>query len=79
MPHGEIVDVTTEERALVSIDAQISELNTTLQKALGFDWTTEDSSSVFLTYAEDEIDFDGSVADFLKLENLEERTFLFLG
>lgn len=61
---------------LVQIDVQITELNTTLTKSLGFDWgaaggdTGEGGSGggfLKLSYGEDLPDFDGSIGDFFKI------------
>ncbi|HOY09664.1 MAG TPA: TonB family protein [Candidatus Omnitrophota bacterium] len=57
------VDVYSE---LIQIDVQISELNTTIQKALGIDWNTG-ADGMILAYEETMPAFDGSVKDLFKI------------
>ncbi len=53
---------------LVEINAQIAEVNASLDKKLGFDWTTGSGSDAFnLNYAETLPAFDGSIGDFFKI------------
>lgn len=55
---------------LVQIDMQITELNTTLTKTLGFDWNSA------LTYDEDVPTFDGSLKDLFKVGDFTRSTAL---
>lgn len=64
------VDVYSE---LIQIDVQISELNTTIQKALGIDWNTG-SDGMILSYEEMLPTFDGSVKDWFKIGDFERTT-----
>lgn len=61
-----IINLVIEEGDLIQIDVQFSELDTTLSKALGFDWTTGGGSLAF-SFAESLPTQDGSFADLFKL------------
>lgn len=61
-----IINLVIEEGDLIQIDVQFSELDTTLSKALGFDWTTGGGSLAF-SFAESLPAQDGSFADLFKL------------
>ena len=63
-----LINMVKEEEDLVQIDVQISELNTTLTKELGFDWTTGSGSQLSFGYQEVLPTFAGrSVEDWFKL------------
>ncbi len=68
---------------LVQIDIQVTELNTTLTKSLGIDWTagggngaTGSGGGIKLDYAEDLPDFDGSIGDFFKIGDFRRTSAL---
>lgn len=67
------IDFTNEEGELIQIDAQISELTTTLTKALGFDWNTGAEGLVF-GYEEGLPSFDGSLADMFRIGDINRTT-----
>lgn len=52
---------------MVRVDLQITELNDTLTKSLGIDWTTGGRSGITPHYEETVPTFDGSVGDFFKI------------
>lgn len=57
---------------MIQIDAQISELTTTLTKTLGFNWVA--GSGFAIPYAETLPSFDGSVGDFFKIGDFSRTT-----
>jgi len=61
-----VFNYVEEYSDLIQIDVQISELNTTLQKALGIDWNTG-ADGMILTYEETMPVIDGSVKDLFKI------------
>lgn len=67
---------------LVQVDIQITELNTTLTKALGFEWSAGGEegegggSGITLGYDEDLPDFDGSIGDFFKIGDFRRTSAL---
>lgn len=63
-----IIDMLIEQGDLIQIDVQFSELNTTLTKALGFDWTN--SIEVEETLPSQ----DGSIQDLFKLGDFSRTT-----
>jgi len=52
---------------LIQIDMQITELNTTLSKSLGIDWSTGGATGFAPAYEETVPTFDGRIADFFKV------------
>jgi len=67
--HNDVIDLTEEETIedLVQIDLQITELNTTLQKSLGIDWTTGGRAGIAPRYEETQFSSDGHIRDFFKI------------
>ncbi|HPB67411.1 MAG TPA: TonB family protein [Candidatus Omnitrophota bacterium] len=61
-----VFNYVEEYSDLIQIDVQISELNTTLQKALGIDWNTG-ADGMILTYEETMPVIDGSIKDLFKI------------
>ena len=61
---------------LVQIDIQITELNQTLEKTLGFDWTTDAASGGLLFSYPEEFpdDIDGKPADWFKIGDFGRST-----
>ncbi len=68
-----ILNYIDEDNDLIQIDVQVSELNTTLQKALGFNWNTG-ADGIILSYQETQPTFDGSVKDLFKIGDFERVT-----
>ncbi len=70
---GNIINLTKEEASddLVQVDMQITELNTTLNKNIGFEWTNDDaatdSRAVALKYNESLPTATGRVKDFFRI------------
>jgi len=70
---GNIINLTKEEASddLVQVDMQITELNTTLNKNIGFEWTNTDaaadSRAIALKYPETLPSMSGHVKDFFKI------------
>ncbi len=60
-----IINLVVEEGELIQIDVQFSELDTTLTKVLGFDWTT--GTSLAFDFEETLPTQDGSFADLFKV------------
>lgn len=60
-----LINLVIEEGELIQIDVQFSELDTTLTKALGFDWTT--GSGLTFNFQEALPTQDGSFADLFKI------------
>ncbi len=60
-----ILNLVVEEGELIQIDVQFSELDTTLTKALGFDWTT--GTELSLKFQEALPTQNGSFADLFKI------------
>lgn len=52
---------------LIQIDVQITELNETLQKSLGIDWSAGGRTGISPNYSETVPNFDGSIGDFFKI------------
>ncbi len=75
-----IVNLTKEEKIedLIQIDMQIAELNTTLQKTLGFDWTTGSNSSLVLTYEEAIPTAENQLERFIKIGDFTRTSELLL-
>ncbi len=76
---GNVLNLTKEETVddLVQIDMQVTELNTTLNKNIGFEWTTPDDTSTGgtrLHYNESLPATDGHVKDFFKIGNFNRTT-----
>ena len=69
-----LIDLTVKDSDLIQIDVQISELSTTLQKALGIDWNTGVSGNLSFSYAETKPIFDGSIGDLFKIGDFERTT-----
>ncbi len=72
LPFGQdIIDMTKEEKFkdLIQLDLQITELTTTLSKALGIDWSAGSSTSgMSFTYQETlPPHLDGNIADFFRI------------
>lgn len=71
IPFGQdIMDLTKEEKVkdLIQLDLQITELNTTLSKALGIDWSAGSGEGIALTYSETlPPNLDGNIADFFRI------------
>jgi len=63
------IDLVGEELSddLVQIDMQITELNTTLSKSLGIDWTTGGAAGIAPAYEETQFSSDGHIRDFFKI------------
>lgn len=74
------VNLVTEEanEDLVQIDMQIAELSTSLQKSLGFDWTTGTNSSLKLTYSEAIPAADSQLERFIKIGDFTRTSALLL-
>src|SRR3989338_2989677 len=70
---GNIINLTKEGTSddLVQVDMQITELNTTLNKNIGFEWTNADASdssrAIALKYNESLPTTNGRVKDFFKI------------
>ncbi len=60
-----IINLVVEEGELIQIDVQFSELDTTLTKTLGFDWTT--GTALSFSFSEALPTQDGSFADLFKV------------
>jgi len=71
VPFGrDILDMVIDEKYkdLIQIDLQITELTTTLSKALGIDWSGGTEGGINLTYAETlPANLDGNIADFFRV------------
>jgi len=67
--YGNIIDLVSNEKIedLIQIDMQITELNTTLSKSLGINWTTGGTSGIAPSYKEEIPDFNGRIHDFFKI------------
>lgn len=63
-----------EESDLIQIDVQISELNTTLLKALGFDWTTAGINGLSLSWQETLPESTGKFKDLFKIGDFNRTT-----
>jgi len=65
----DIINLVSDEEIqdLIEIDMQITELNTTLSKSLGIDWTTGGRSGIAPNYEEGIPTFDGRIRDFFKI------------
>lgn len=61
----------TKIEDLVLIDAQVTELFQTLASNLGVDWQASNHTTLALDYNEILPDFDGSVADYFKIGDME--------
>jgi pilus assembly protein CpaC len=68
-----VLDYVSVYSDLIQLDVQISELNTTLSKALGIDWNTG-ADGIILQYEELQPDFDGSVKDLFKIGDFQRTT-----
>jgi pilus assembly protein CpaC len=66
---SDVINLVKKEQVkdLIQIDLQISELNETLDKALGIDWGTGSGNGINLNYKETLPDFDGTPGDFFKI------------
>lgn len=73
---GDVINLTNEEGYLIQIDAQVSELNTTLTKALGFDWTAGSSDSISLQFQETLPTATGKFKDLFKIGDFNRTTAL---
>lgn len=64
-----IIDFTVPETIedLIQIDMQITELNTTLQKSLGINWSTGGTAGIAPAYVETPYSSDGHIRDFFKI------------
>lgn len=71
---GYLINMLVYEGDLIQIDVQVSELSTTLQKALGIDWNTGTSGSFALRYPETLPTFDGSIGDLFKIGSFSRTT-----
>jgi pilus assembly protein CpaC len=58
--------LSEDEEAVIQIDVQVSELNTTLQKALGFDWSTG-AKGLIIPYEETLPGTEGAFDDLFKI------------
>jgi len=67
--HSDVINLVADEDIddLIEIDMQITELNTTLTKSLGIDWTTGGTDGFAPAYEEDVPGFDGHIRDFFKI------------
>ena len=70
----DVIDLTKEEGYLIQIDAQVSELNTTLTKALGIDWTAGSAKSPQFQAQETLPASNGSFGDLFKLGDFNRTT-----
>ena len=68
-----VLNYTDEYSELIQIDVQVSELNTTLSKALGIDWNTG-ADGIVLQYEEETPDFNGGVKDLFKIGDFSRST-----
>lgn len=78
-PFGEsIINFSDEEenKDLIQIDLQITELSTTLFKALGIDWTAGGNDGITLAYPETLPTTDGSIGDFFKIGDFNRTSAL---
>jgi len=66
-----VIDLTTASGELIQIDAQITELTTTLTKTMGMLWSTGSSGELSFAYPETLPDFDGSFGDYFKIGDFE--------
>jgi len=71
---GNIIDLLVYEGDLIQIDVQISELSTTLSKALGIDWNGGSPGGFRLAYPETLPTFDGSIGDLFKIGDFARTT-----
>ena len=67
--YDDVIDLVSEETIedLIQIDMQITELNTTLSKSLGIEWTTGGRSGISPNYVETPWPTDGHIRDFFKI------------
>lgn len=65
-----------EIKDLIQIDMQMTELNTTLTKSLGIDWTTGGDSGLTFAYPETAPEMDGSIGDFFKIGTFSRTSVL---
>ncbi|OGX37822.1 MAG: hypothetical protein A3C36_05885 [Omnitrophica WOR_2 bacterium RIFCSPHIGHO2_02_FULL_52_10] len=67
--HDDIINLVVDEviEDMVQIDMQLTELNETLQKSLGIDWTTGGRTGIAPNYEEDQWPTDGHIRDFFKI------------
>ena len=74
------VNLVTQEanEDLVQIDMQIAELSTSLQKSLGFDWTTGSNTSLKLTYSEAIPSASDQLGRFIKIGDFARTSALLL-
>ena len=65
----DIIDLVKDEviEDMVQIDMQLTELNETLQKNLGIDWTTGGRTGIAPNYEETQYTSDGHIRDFFKI------------
>lgn len=75
-----VINLVNEEGDLIQIDVQVTDLSTTLSKALGFDWYVQGGSpdgGIILDYEETiPPDLDGTPSDFFKIGDFERTTAL---
>lgn len=66
-----IINLTTEEKIndLIEINAQISEVNASSLKNLGFDWGSGETSELAVRYDENFPNLDGSFGDLFQIGN----------
>ncbi|MCK5214394.1 MAG: TonB family protein [Candidatus Omnitrophica bacterium] len=73
----QVIDMVRVEGDLIQIDVQISELNTTLTKELGFDWATDSADSLNLVYQETLPEFDGNnVENLFKIGDINRTSII---
>lgn len=63
----QVLNMTTEDNKLIEIEVQVTELNTTLSKVMGVNWSTGAESSLNFQFSETLPTQDGSLADLFKL------------
>ncbi|MCR4337113.1 MAG: TonB family protein [Candidatus Omnitrophica bacterium] len=72
-----VINLVKKEDDLIAIDAQVTELNTTLTKELGFDWSTSSSAGgLKFDYEETLPTFSGNVKEWIKLGDFERTNFI---
>ncbi len=78
-PFGDVIinlSQKEDDKNLIQVDLQITELSTTLFKAMGFDWSAGGAAGIKLTYPETLPSTDGSVGDFFKIGDFNRTSAL---
>jgi len=71
-----LINLVKEEEVndLIQIDMQITELSTTLTKAMGVDWTAGGSDGISFAYPETMPEFGNSIGDLFKIGDFQRTT-----